>query len=326
MKRGFDEKKYLRLEKSAILKRISKFDKLYLEVGGKLLNDFHASRVLPGYSPKTKISILKSIKEKQIIYCINAQDIQEGRIIHDHNLTIDKHAIQDIKSLKKYGLNVNFIVINLFRNQPKAIKFKEYLEKFGFKVFLHKKIEGYPNNLKNVVNGYKSQPYISTSEKLTIVTGAASGSGKMSVALSQIFHETQKGIKTGFAKLETFPIWNLPINHPINLAYEAATADLQDKNMIDPYHKKVYKKEVVNYNRDIENFRILERIFEKIKVDFKYKSPTDMGINMVGFAISNDKICKDASIKEIYKRFEQYKNDKDSKAIKRMKEVIGLIQ
>ncbi|MEK6855854.1 MAG: DUF1846 domain-containing protein [Nanoarchaeota archaeon] len=306
IKRGFDAEKYIRLEKSAISKRISKFDKLYLEVGGKICYDFHASRVLPGYIPTTKLQLLKQLKNKEIIYCINAKDLERKRIIHDFNFVIDKHALNDLKILKKFGIKVNFIVITLFSGQKSALRFKRILEAKGYSVYFHGVIKRYPNNIKNVLNGFGKQTYIPVKKSLVVVLGAASNSGKMAVALCQMYHESKRRIKTGFAKIETFPIWNLSLEHPINLAYESATADLGDKNMIDPYHLKAYGKTAINYNRDIENFSILKIILSRVSKNSFYKSPTDMGLNMAGFAIVNDDVCRTAAIKELERRCKQY--------------------
>lgn len=327
MKKGFDSKIYFKEEERAILERIKKFDKLYLEIGGKLLLDKHASRVLPGYDPKTKIHLLKKLPDKEIIYCINANDIQNKRIIHDFNLNVNEHAIKNILSLKKFNFKISAVVITLYENQ-KIDYFKKRIEKLGIKVFIQKKISNYPNNLNSVLRGFESQPYVKTKSKLIIVTGVASNSGKMGMALNQIYHENKIGIKTGFAKLETFPVFNLPINNPINLAYEAATADLNDKNMIDPYYKKAYNRNTVNYNRDIENFAILKKISEAItKKQFIYKSPTEMGINKIKDAIINQKICEKAAITEIKNRYNQFKIDYNNRkekysTLKRMKQII----
>lgn len=330
-KRGFDAQKYTRLEKREILKRISHFGKLYLEIGGKVCHDFHASRVLPGYHTLAKLHLLKQLKEKEIIYCISAKDLEEKRVIHDFDLTVDKHALHDFSILRKFGLKVDFVVIALFSGQPAALKFKRLLEKKGYNVYLNKEINGYPSPMSRVLSGFEAQEYVPSRKKLTLIAGAASGSGKMRVALSQIYRESKNGMKTGFAKLETFPIWNLPLAHPINLAYEAATADLNDENIIDSYYKKAYGKEVVNYNRDINNFSVLKEIMRKMKVSsFRYKSPTDMGINMAGFAISDDEVCRKAAIREIMRRYEQYSLDykkgrEKYGTIKRMGEILKKI-
>lgn len=330
MKRGFSESIYIREEKKEILKRIKRFDKLYLEIGGKLLLDFHASRVLPGYKSRTKLNLLKQLGDIDIVYCINASDLENKRVIHDFDLTADLHAIKNIKSLKKFGLSVSAVAINLYCGQKGVHKFKKQIEKMGIPVYIRSKLSGYPKNLKKVVEGFKKETYIPLNKKLTIVTGVASNSGKMGFALNQIYHEREQGINTGFAKVETFPIWNLPLNHPINLAYEAATADLLDINMIDPYHKKEYGINAVNYNRDIENFSILKQISRVVskKQAFGYKSPTDMGINMAKSAIINDLVCREAAKKEIIQRykqyFEDYKKGHESKStIKRMREIIS---
>ncbi len=325
---GFSTSKYLKEQRKKIISRVNKFHRLYLEIGGKLSYDFHASRVLLGYKPTSKIRLLKSLKDYEIIYCINARDICSGRIIRDFNLPYEKHALKDLKNLSKFRIRVNNIAITRFENQKKALEFKKLLEKLGYNVCMHREISGYPYNLNKVIKGFEKEPYIEISKNLIVITGPASNSGKMGLALSQIYHERKEGIEAGFAKLETFPIWNLPLDHPINLAYEAATADLGDKIMLDKYHKRAYGINAVNYNRDIENFAILRKIIAGITKEreaFGYKSPTDMGINMAKSGIIDDKICRKASIEEIKRRCEEYQKEGNKRAVSRMKQIIKKI-
>lgn len=330
MKRGFDTSKYIRAQKREILKRMKKFDRLYLEFGGHLCYDGHASRVLPGYPLKTKLKLLKTLGKLEIIYCVNAKDLNSKKRLGDFNLTYKQKTLKDLDSLQKYGLKVKHVVITLFSNEKKAKEFKKALEEKAKKVYVHKEIKGYSKSARNAINGYKNNPYVKVNSKLIIVTGAASGSGKMAVAMSQIYADLNKGIDAGFAKFETFPIYNLPLEHPINIAYEAATADLQDKVQIDPYHLKYYKKKAVNYNRDIENFEILMRIVKSItkkKSAFGYSSPTDMGVSKTKAGIVNDKICKQAALKEIKRRWKVYssefKKGREKRAtLNRMKEIL----
>ncbi|MBW2980394.1 DUF1846 domain-containing protein [Candidatus Woesearchaeota archaeon] len=317
MKTGFSTKKYLEVQTKEIKDRVAKFgEKLYLEFGGKLCHDFHAVRVLPGYEPDTKIEVLKALGDKiELIYCVSAQDIQKGRIRHDFGLAYDKQVMKDLKDLKERGLNISIINIALFSGEEAAVRFKRKLENFGYKVFTQPVIEGYPNDIKKVVSdeGYGGQTYIPTSKPIVIITGAGGGSGKMALCLSQMYHDTKKGINSGYAKFETFPIWNLEIDHPINVAYEAATADLGDVNMVDPFHLKQYKKTSINYNRDIENFDIMKNIMDGIVSKDNhvrnYNSPTDMGVNMAGFAIIDDKVCREAAKQEIIRRYFRYKKE-----------------
>jgi len=325
MKKGFDPDIYIEAQTVEILKRVQKFERLYLEFGGKLVLDNHASRVLPGYKKTTKVELLKKLGNLKIIYCINAKDLQSNKILGKKQRTYQEQALKDLQDIKKFKLSDDIIVITRFSREPKAKTFATKLRKLGKKVYFHKEIKNY-SNPTGAIKGYKSQPHIPIKENLIIITGPAGGSGKMAVALSQIYHEKIKKQKAAFAKFETFPIWNLPLKHPINLAYEAATADLQDKNMIDPYHKKAYKKNAVNYNRDIENFRILQTITKKItnkKFPYGYKSPTDMGVNMAKLGIINEKVCRAAAIKEIKRRKRFYKKFKKSEPIiKRMEEIL----
>jgi len=333
MEVGFDATKYIKAQKRKILERIDKFEKLYLEFGGKLLYDYHATRVLPGYNLTTKIDLLKQLNGAEIIYCVNANFIEKGYKLGDSNLTNDKQTIRDLEDIEKFGLKVKYVVITMYQKQKKAELLKLKLEKKGINVYFLKAMEGYPLDTEKIIEEYKKQPYIPTKKKLTIITGVASGSGKMALALSQIYKERKKGIKAGFAKFETFPIWNIPLNNPINIAYEAATADLQDINMIDPFHKKAYKINAINYNRDIENFTILKNLMEKItkeKNPFGYKSPTDMGVNMAKLGITNDKICREAAKNEIKRRYKIYskqvkKGIEEKTTLVRMKEILKKI-
>jgi uncharacterized protein (UPF0371 family) len=330
MEVGFDSTKYIKAQKKKILERIGKFEKLYLEFGGKLLYDHHATRVLPGYNLTTKIDLLKQFDEAEIIYCVNANYIEKGYKLTDSNLTHDGQALRDIKGIEKFGLKVSNVIIMRYEKQPKAKAFKDKLEKLGYNAHLFNDISYDFSNIKNILEGYSKQKLIPTKNKLVIVTGVGGGSGKMSFALSQIYKERKKGVKVGFAKFETFPIWNLPLNHPVNIAYEAATADLQDINMIDPFHKKAYKIDAVNYNRDIENFTILQNLMEKLtkeKNPFGYKSPTDMGVNMAKAGITDDDICKEAGKKEIKRRYKIYSQQvkegvEEKSTIERMKVIL----
>lgn len=328
-KRGFDTDIYLKKEKAAILEKINNFKRLYLEVGGKLSYDAHASRVLPGYKKDTKLRLLKNLGDIELIYCLNAKNIQDNRIIHDFNLPYLEHAIREIKHLKKLGIAVNWIVITRFENEPLAIKSKQIFDRLGIPVVFQREIKGYPKKIKKVLEGIDNQPYVPVKEKIIIITAPASGSGKMGVALVQLYHEWKKGIKSAFAKIETFPIWNLPINHEINIAYEAATADLKDEIFLDYLHYKAYKKNAVTYNRDMENFKILMNLHNKInqKPILSYKSPTDMGVGMTKSGIINEGLCKEASKKEILRRYNEYfrdwKNGKEKiSTIKRMKQIL----
>ncbi|MBS3172022.1 DUF1846 family protein [Candidatus Woesearchaeota archaeon] len=325
---GFDSKKYIKAQTKAIKDRIKKYEKFYLEFGGKLVYDYHASRVLPGYDPTNKIKILKTLKNRDIIYCVNAKNIQKKKVLGDFNLTHDEQTLKDIKDLKSFGIKVNFVVITLYKNQ-KLTQFIRKLKKQRVKVIIHREIKGYPNNISLILKGYEQQPYIPTKNKLVIITGPAGGSGKMATALIQINHERKNNIKSSFAKFETFPIWNLKRDHPVNIAYEAATADLNDKNKIDTYHKKAYGITAVNYNRDIFNFKILKRIMTSSD-NFSYKSPTDMGLNMAKVGIINDKICREAAKQEIIRRyFVYYKEFKQGKetidTLNRMKQILRKI-
>ncbi len=338
MKKGFDTRKYLQIQKHEVLNRIKTFDRLYLEIGGHLTYDGHASRVLPGYNPKTKLKLLKelsNLENLEIIYCINANDIESKKLLGDFKLNYTKQTLRDLKKIQKSGLKVKHLVITRYQNyQYKIIEaFKKIISKKVENIYLHRDIPNYLKSPDYAIRGYSKNPYIKIKSKLIIITGAAGGSGKMATAMSQIYLDKKKKINAGFAKFETFPVWNLPLNHPINLAYEAATADLQDKNMIDPYHLKFYKKKAVNYNRDIKNFSILMKIANKItksKSAFGYHSPTDMGVGNTKAGIINEKICKEAALKEIKRRTEIYKKEFKAeriskKTVERMKEITNKI-
>ena len=283
MKIGFDNDKYLKMQSEHIRERIGKFGgKLYLEFGGKLFDDYHASRVLPGFEPDSKLRLLKELSDQaEIVFAISAKDIEKNKIRGDLGITYDSDVIRLIGTYREQGLFVGSVVITQFSGQESALLFKNRLENLGISVYIHYNIPGYPSNIPLIVseNGYGKNDYIETSHPLVIVTAPGPGSGKMAVCLSQLYQEHQRGIEAGYAKFETFPIWNLPLKHPVNLAYEAATADLNDVNMIDPYHLEAYGVTTVNYNRDVEIFPVLNTIFEKIYGSSPYKSPTDMGVN-----------------------------------------------
>lgn len=316
MKSAFDTQKYLAAQTAKIKERLSKFDnKLYLEFGGKLLYDGHAQRVLPGYEPDAKVQLLKKLKHLEIIYCISAKDIQRGRIRHDFGLTYDLQALKEIGEIRAKGLKVSAVVITRFENEPLALRFKKLLDNSGNKVYIHTEIKGYPSDLKKILGkeGFGKQPFIPTTAPLIVITGAGGGSGKMAVCMSQIFHEQSHQVNAGYAKFETFPIWNLPLNHPVNVAYEAATADLGDVNLVDPFHLRKYGKVAINYNRDIENFQILKKIMKAIttKDNFvnHYNSPTDMGVNMAKEGIVNDKLVQKNAQEEIIRRYLRYQQE-----------------
>ncbi|MBN1156660.1 DUF1846 family protein [Candidatus Woesearchaeota archaeon] len=311
MQKGFDTGLYLKQQTKRILERVNRYEKLYLEFGGKLCYDNHAARVLPGYDISTKIKLLKQLGKISIVYCISAKDIQKGRVRRDFNLTYDNQTLKDIGDIKDFGLDVEAVIITRFEGEQAAKKFRKKLENFGIKVYVHTEIPGYPNELDKVLIGYEGQPYVPVKNKLAIITGVGGGSGKMAFCMSQIHHERKKGIKTGFSKFESFPIWNIELNHPINIAYEAATADLRDVNMIDPHHKKAYGITAINYNRDVENYSILNDIMERITgEEFEFKSPTDMGVNAMKDGIVDDKVCREAAKQEIIRRYFRYYREK----------------
>ena len=306
-KAGFDNDKYLKLQSQKIKERISLFgEKLYLEFGGKLFDDFHASRVLPGFAPDSKIRMLIELKdEAEIIISINTADIEKNKVRGDIGITYDLDVLRLIDAFRGYGLYVGSVVMTRYRSNSVADAFKQKLEKLGIKVYKHYDIEGYPANVPHVVSedGLGKNEYIETTRPVVIVTAPGPGSGKMATCLSQIYHESKKGMKSGYAKFETFPIWNIPLNHPVNLAYEAATADLADVNMIDPFHLDAYGTLSVNYNRDVEVFPVLRAILQEILGECPYKSPTDMGVNMVGNCIFDDEAVSAAAKQEIIRRY-----------------------
>ena len=303
---GFDSKRYLELQSAHIKERMSHFGKLYLEFGGKLFDDYHASRVLPGFAPDIKLQMLEQLKDKaEIVIVIGADAIEQNKIRGDLGITYDDDALRLKKALENRGFYVSSIVITKYTGQPAADHFRQRLEQLGIRCYLHYVIEGYPSNIPLILSsdGYGRNQYIETTRELVVVTAPGPGSGKMATCLSQVYQEHQRGVKAGYAKFETFPIWNLPLKHPVNLDYEAATADLADVNMIDPFHLEAYGKTTVNYNRDVEIFPVLQQIFQGIMNECPYKSPTDMGVNMAGFAICNDDACRRASQQEIIRRY-----------------------
>ncbi len=308
---GFANDKYLKEQTTAIQEKVKKFDnKLYLEFGGKLVFDYHASRVLPGFDPNVKIRLLQKLKNKaDIILCIYAGDIERRKVRADFGITYDVDALKLIDDLKEWGIEIRAVVITRFDNQPAARIFKNKLERRGIKVYTHSFTKGYPNDIDLIVSdkGYGANDYIETRNPLVVVTGPGPGSGKLATCLSQLYHDYKKGIKSGYAKFETFPIWNLPLTHPVNVAYEAATADLRDFNLADPFHLRAYDKTVINYNRDVEIFPVLKRILEKITgAETMYKSPTDMGVNRAGFGIVDDAVVRKAAMREIIRRYFRY--------------------
>lgn len=324
MKQGFDNEKYLQMQSEHIKERISQFDnKLYLEFGGKLFDDYHASRVLPGFQPDSKLQMLLQLKDQaEVVVVISAEDIEENKIRGDYGITYDMDVLRLIDAFQSVGLYVGSVCLTKFGGQTSAIRFQERLKGLGLKSYRHYKIPGYPSDVAAIVSdeGYGRNDYIETERPLVVITAPGPGSGKMATCLSQLYHEYKRGVKAGYAKFETFPIWNLPLKHPVNLAYEAATADLNDVNMIDPFHLEAYGKTTVNYNRDIEIFPVVNAMFELIAGKSPYQSPTDMGVNMAGNCIYDDEACCAASRQEIirryykclcdYKRFGESKDDK----------------
>jgi len=303
----FDNELYLKLQSENITKRIKKFhNKLYLEFGGKIFDDFHAARVLPGFDPNIKIQLLQKMKDKaEIIFCISANDIEKNKIRADLGLSYDNEVLRLADNMRELGLYISSFVITLYKGQPSATKFAKKLEQHGEKVYLHNYTKGYPNDVDTIVSeeGYGANPFIETTRPLVVVTAPGPSSGKLATCLSQLYHEHKRGVKAGYAKFETFPVWNLPLKHPVNIAYEAATADLQDINQIDPFHFNSYGKLAVNYNRDITVFPILQNILHKITKKEIYKSPTDMGVNMIAEAIVDDKLAQLSAKKEILRRY-----------------------
>ena len=307
MKIGFDNEKYLQMQSAHIRERITKFNnKLYLEFGGKLFDDYHASRVLPGFEPDSKLKMLLQLKDQaEIVIVISAESIEQNKMRGDLGITYDEDVLRLIKVFEGMDLYVGSVVITKYAGQAAADKFRQRLTNLNITSYLHYPIEGYPGNISHIVSddGYGKNEYIKTSRPLVVVTAPGPGSGKMATCLSQLFHENKRGLKAGYAKFETFPIWNLPLKHPVNVAYEAATADLNDVNMIDPFHLEAYGTTTVNYNRDVEIFPVLNAMFTEIMGESPYKSPTDMGVNMVGNCIFDDEACKEASLQEIIRRY-----------------------
>ena len=304
---GFDNNKYISLQTERITERISQFGgKLYLEFGGKLFDDYHASRVLPGFKPDSKINMLLQLRDKaEMVIVVSAAAIEQNKMRADLGITYDMDALRLIDAFRERGLYVGSVVITQYTSQPAADAFIKRLNSLGIRVFRHYPIPGYPTNIKLIVSeeGYGRNEYIETSRQLVVITAPGPGSGKMATCLSQLYHDNKRGIKSGYAKFETFPVWNLPLTHPVNLAYEAATVDLSDVNMIDPFHLEAYGVTTVNYNRDVEAFPVLVAMFEKILGFCPYKSPTDMGVNMVGNCIIDDEACRQASGQEILRRY-----------------------
>ena len=304
---GFDNGKYLEMQSKHIKERIEQFGgKLYLEFGGKLFDDYHASRVLPGFAPDSKLQMLLQLRdEAEIVIVINASDIEKNKVRGDLGITYDLDVLRLIDAFRAIGLYVGSVVLTRYEAQSSAISFAQKLEALGVKVYRHYSIPGYPYNIEGIVSdeGYGRNDYIETERKLVIVTAPGPGSGKMAACMSQLYHENKRGVKAGYAKFETFPIWNIPLLHPVNMAYEAATADLNDVNMIDPFHLEAYGETSVNYNRDVEVFPVVEAMFKKIYGASPYKSPTDMGVNMVGNCIIDDGVVRDASRQEIIRRY-----------------------
>ncbi|QTE72467.1 DUF1846 domain-containing protein [Clostridiales bacterium FE2011] len=307
MKLGFDHDKYTRMQSERIMQRIDEFGgKLYLELGGKLFDDFHASRVLPGFKPDSKVQMLLKMKDKEeILIAVNANDIETSKIRGDLGITYDLDTLRLIDAFRSIGLYVGSVVLTRWAGQPAAVAFEQRLNSLGIKTYRHYPIEGYPTNIEHIVSddGFGRNDYVETTRPLVLVTAPGPGSGKMATCLSQLYQENRRGIKAGYAKFETFPIWNLPLKHPVNVAYEAATADLSDVNMIDPFHLEAYGQTTVNYNRDIEIFPVLNALFEHVWGKSPYKSPTDMGVNMVGYCITDDDACREAAEKEIIRRY-----------------------
>lgn len=306
-KTGFDNDKYLRMQSEKIKERINAFGgKLYLEFGGKLFDDYHASRVLPGFKPDSKINMLVQLKDQvEIVIVINSADIEKNKVRSDLGITYDLDVLRLIDAFRGYGLYVGSVCLTQFAGQPSAVAYQKKLESLGMKVYRHYPIPGYPSNIPYIVSddGFGKNEYIETSHSLVVITAPGPGSGKMATCLSQLYHEYKRGISAGYAKYETFPIWNIPLKHPVNLAYEAATADLNDVNMIDPFHLEAYNETTINYNRDVEVFPVLRAMFEKIMGECPYKSPTDMGVNMAGYGIVDDEAVRDAARQEIIRRY-----------------------
>ncbi len=307
MKIGFDHEKYLKEQSKYILERVNNFDKLYLEFGGKLMGDLHAKRILPGFDENAKIKVLQHIKDQvEVVICVYAGDIERNKVRGDFGITYDMEVLRLIDDLRRYNLDVNSVVITRFEGQPATTVFINKLERRGIKVYKHAPTKGYPSDVDTIVSdeGYGANPYIETTKPIVVVTAPGPNSGKLGTCLSQLYHENKRGNSVGYSKFETFPVWNLPLNHPVNIAYEAATVDLKDVNMIDSFHLDAYGEKSVNYNRDLELFPVLKKIIEKITgKESIFKSPTDMGVNRVGYGIVDDEVVRNASIEEIIRRY-----------------------
>lgn len=308
---GFDNEKYLEQQTGAILERVGQYgEKLYLEFGGKIVYDYHASRVLPGFAPDVKMQLLGKLADKaEVIMCIYAGDIEKKKMRADFGITYDSDALRMIDEFSSRGLDLAGVVITRFQDQPSAKIFKNKLERRGVRVYTHRFTRGYPTDVDLIVSdeGYGANEYIETSKPLVVVTGPGPGSGKLATSLSQVYHENKRGVRVGYSKFETFPIWSIPLKHPVNVAYEAATAEMKDFNLIDPFHLDAYGETAVNYNRDVDAFPLLKRILEKIRGgDSTYKSPTDMGVNRAGFGIVDDEAVSEAARQEIIRRYFRY--------------------
>lgn len=329
---GFDNERYLQAQADAILKRVDEFSgKLYLEFGGKLLQDMHAARVLPGYDPDVKIKLLTRLRDVlEIVFCISADNIERGRIRGDFGLTYDAASLKTFDDLEDYGFSISAVIVNRYHGEKSAKRFMDFVKFRGISVYTQAEIPGYPLDVERIISeeGYGSNPFIETTKPLIIVTGAGPGSGKMATCLSQVYHHNIRGQDAGFAKFETFPIWNLPLDHPANVAYEAATADLQDLNQIDPFHLDTYGIAAVNYNRDIENFSIMKEIISRLRTNgsrfSSYRSPTDMGVNMVKEGIVDDHAVREAAKQEIIRRYFRY--NWEFKRGLESKETVGVVE
>ena len=310
MKLGFDNEKYLREQSEEIRRRAGRFGKLYLEFGGKLMNDFHAARCLPGYDPNVKLRLLQTLKDQaEVILCIFAGDIERKKMRADFGISYDADAMKLIDDLRNLGLLVRGVVITRYQEQPAVQQFRAKLERRGVRVYYHYKTAGYPADVDTIVSdiGYGKNEYVKTERPIVVVTAPGPGSGKFATCLAQIYHEYRQGNIAGYSKFESFPVWNLPLDHPLNIAYEAATIDLKDKNMVDPYHLEAYGQSTVNYNRDVDAFPLLVAIWQKMtKGTCPYKSPTDMGVNRIGFGIIDDEVVRNASKQEVIRRFLRY--------------------
>ena len=327
-KQGFDNEQYIAMQSAHIRERIAQFGgKLYLEFGGKLFDDYHAARVLPGFAPDSKIRMLIQLKDQaEVVIAINANDIEKNKVRGDLGITYDLDTLRLIDAFRSFGLYVGSVVLTRWQDQPAAMKFQKRLESLGVRVYRHYSIAGYPSDIDRIVSdeGYGKNDYIETSRSLVIVTAPGPGSVKMATCLSQIYHDHKRGVQSGYAKFETFPIWNLPLKHPVNIAYEAATADLNDMNMIDPFHLEAYGETTVNYNRDVEIFPVLNAMFQRINGSSPYKSPTDMGVNMAGNCIVDDEAVRNAAKMEIVRRYytalsNQRKGSGDARDVEKLK-------